>query len=186
MRVELTDAFLRALRPPARGRIELRDTVVQCLALRVTAAGTASWSVHVRTRDGKRTRPGIGEWPKVGIKAARTQARVLLGEIAKGGDPVEDKRTARAERSARAALPTVAASLAAWRQAKAESWSPRYAAEVARLCAKFIEPVLGKRPLAETMGWRPAAVRSTMARRRKLSARPASASIQICASSGPR
>ena len=42
------------------------------------------------------------------------------------------------------------------------------------------------RPSAETMGWRPASVKSTMARRRKLSAAPASASTQICASSGPR
>ena len=150
MRVELTDAFLRALLPPPRGRIELRDTFVPCLALRITANGTASWSVHVRTHGGKRTRPSLGEWPTIGIKAARSRARELLVEVARGGDPVEEKRTARAERRAREVLPTVAAFLAEWRKAKAESWSPRYAKEIERLCSKIIEPALGKRALRET------------------------------------
>src|SRR4051794_24305578 len=105
MRVELTDAYLRALRPPEEGRIELRDAVVRGLALRITPTGTASWSVHVRTHEGKRTRPLIGTWPKIGIRDARIQARKLLGDIAKGEDPVERKRGARAERAARAAMP---------------------------------------------------------------------------------
>jgi integrase len=110
----------------------------------------ASWSVHVRTRGGKRTRPGLGAWPTVGIKLARQRARELLLDIAKGGDPVEEKRTARQERNARAALPTVAACLADWREAKAGAWSPRYAKEIERLCRKFVVPVLGKRVLRET------------------------------------
>jgi integrase len=150
MRVELTDAFLRALRPPQRGRIELRDSMVPGLAIRVTASGTASWSVHTRTRDGKRTRPSIGHWPTIGIKAARQHARVLLGEIARGGDPVAEKQAARAEREERLGLPTVASCLTLWREAKAPQWSPRYAAEIHRLCSKFVEPSLGKRLLRET------------------------------------
>ena len=74
----------------------------------------------------------------------------MLAEIAHGGDPAADKRQARIERQARAALPTVAEALAAWRGDKAANWSPRYAAEVERLCGKFIEPVLGKWVLRET------------------------------------
>ena len=150
MRVELTDAFVRALKPPARGRIDLRDTLVPCLTLRITHTGTASWSVQTRTRDGKRTRPSLGTWPVVGIRKARQQARLMLAEIAHGGDPAADKRQARIERQARAALPTVAGALAAWRDDKAANWSSRYAAEVERLCGKFIEPVLGQRVLCET------------------------------------
>ena len=41
MRVELNDAFVRALKPPARGQIDLRDTLVPCLTLRITHTGTA-------------------------------------------------------------------------------------------------------------------------------------------------
>src|SRR5215469_13027106 len=150
MRVELTDAFVRALKPPARGRIDLRDTLVPCLTLRITHTGTATWSVQARTREGKRTRPSLGTWPVVGIRKARQQARLMLAEIAHGGDPAADKRQARIERQARAALPTVAEALAAWRGDKAANWSSRYAAEVERLCGKFIEPVLGQRVLCET------------------------------------
>jgi integrase len=150
MRVELTDAFVRALKPPARGRIDLRDTLVPCLTLRITHNGTATWSVQARTRDGKRTRPSLGTWPVVGIRKARQQARLMLADIAHGGDPAADKRQARIERQARAALPTVAEALAAWRGHKAATWSPRYAAEVERLCGRFIEPVLGQRVLCET------------------------------------
>src|SRR5262252_6949104 len=112
MRVELTDAMLRTLVPPGRGRIELRDTLVPGLVLRITPTGIMTWSARAWTHDGKRTRPTIGTWPKVGIAAARKRARSLLGKIADGEDPVEEKRAARAERQARAALPTVAASLA--------------------------------------------------------------------------
>ena len=118
--------------------------------LRVTAAGTASWSVWAVMRDGKHTRPSLGVWPRTGVKAARDAARICLGEITAGRDPAEEKRVARADRKARAAAPTVAARLIDWRQAKAPTWSDGYAAEVARLCRKFIEPVLGKRALVET------------------------------------
>ena len=34
---------------------------------------------------------------------------------------------------------------------QARAWSDRYAAEVARLCTKHLEPKLGKRPLTETV-----------------------------------
>jgi integrase len=150
MPVELTDAMLRALVPPTRGRIELRDTVVPGLVLRITPASIMTWSARAWTHEGKRTRPTIGTWPKVGITQARKRARSLLGKIVDGEDPAEEKRAARAERQARAALPTVAAGLAEWRNVRAASWSPRYAGEIERLCAKLIEPVLGKKALAET------------------------------------
>ena len=150
MQLEITDAFLRSLRHPARGRLELRDTEVPGLTIRVTPTGTMSWSVRAVTRDGKHTRPGLGIWPNIGVKAARNAAKICLGEIARGNDPAEEKRAARTARRTRAALPTVATRLAQWRDSRAGAWSPRYAAEVARLCTKFIEPALGKRPLVET------------------------------------
>ena len=52
MRRDLTDAYLRAVKPPASGRIELWDTRVRGLCFRLTAAGAAAWTVRDRAADG--------------------------------------------------------------------------------------------------------------------------------------
>jgi integrase len=120
------------------------------LVLRVTPAGTASWSVKARTSDGKRTQPTIGQWPAMGVAAARKRALAVLADIQGGGDPVAADRARKAARVARAGLPTVADKLAEWQEAKAPQWSDRYQREVQRLCAVEILPKLGKRPLTDT------------------------------------
>ena len=107
--------------------------------------------VRAGPHQGRQGNPsGLGPWPKVTIKAARQKARILLGRIADGEDPVATRQVARAVRQQRRALPTVAASLALWRAARAQDWSPRYAAEVTRLCEKILEPAIGARILADT------------------------------------
>jgi integrase len=152
MRLEINDALIRSLKPPTSGRIELRDTLVNGLVLRISANGTAAWSVRALTRNGKHTRPSLGVWPRVGVKAARDAARICLGEITAGRDPADEKRAAKRDRKARAAMPTVAARLEEWRNAKlaATAWSTRYASEIERLCTKFIVPKLGNLRLCET------------------------------------
>lgn len=150
MHRDITDTYLQSLKPPVSGRLEIHDTRVGGLMLRVTQAGVLTWSVRSRLGDGKRVRPSLGHWPEVSIREARRTARMMLGDIAAGKDPVAEKRRARAERAARAARPSVEMQLAAWRAAKADSWSPRYAREVERLCNKIIVPQLGRRPLVET------------------------------------
>lgn len=154
VRRDLTDAFLRTVAPPAEGRLELRDRKVPGLVLRMTASGSASWSVRVLARDGKHTRPSLGTWPHVGISEARKLAMAAIAAIQAGGDPIAEKQAARAERKARAAEKTVADRLAEWRQAKmadAKSpWSDRYASEVARIARRDLEPKLGKKLLTAT------------------------------------
>jgi integrase len=147
MRRDITDLYLQSLKPPVSGRLEIHDVRVNGLMLRVTSAGVVTWSVRSRLADGKRVRPSLGHWPETSIREARIRARIMLGEIADGKDPVAEKRQARAERAAR---PTVELQLAAWRAAKADSWSPRYACEVERLCGKIIVRHLGRQLLVET------------------------------------
>ena len=60
MKRDLNDAWLRGLKPPEAGRLEIWDTRVVGLVLRLTPSGAASWSVRARTRAGKRTRLGLG------------------------------------------------------------------------------------------------------------------------------
>jgi integrase len=146
---DLNDAFLRTLRPPATGRVEIRDARTPNLLLRVTARSMV-WTVRAWTRDGKRTNVSIGRYPAVGLAEARKRALATLAAIHRGADPIAEKRTARAEREARRTAPTVADRLEQWQHAKAGRWSDRHAREVARIAAREIVPALGTRPLAET------------------------------------
>lgn len=155
---DLTDVWLRALQPPAEGRLEVRDARVTGLVLRVTPGGVATWSIRARTRDGKQTRPKLGTWPAMGIAAARKAALTTIGEVQEGADPVRAKRAATLARKASAAAQdpsrTVAGRIVAWQAARVGTsvspWSPRYAAEVARVCNQAVVPVLGAKALIET------------------------------------
>jgi integrase len=150
MQRELTDVFIRTVKPPTSGRTEIWDARVSGLVLRLMPSGAASWSVRARTRDGKRVRPKLGAWPGLGVSAARRAARATIAAIEAGGDPVAERRAAEAERSARANAPTVRERLAEWRAARESRWAPGYATSVHRICRQEIEPHLGDRPLAET------------------------------------
>lgn len=154
MKRDLNDAWLRTVKPPAEGRLEMRDSRVAGLVLRMTAAGAATWSVRTRTKDGKQTRPKLGSYPAMGIADARKGAKAVLAGIQAGGDPIEAKRQARDARRTRLAEATVAERLAEWqatRQASLERpWSARYAVEVARIGEREVIPRLGKRALVES------------------------------------
>ena len=154
MKRDLNDAWLRAVKPPATGRLEIRDSDVKGLVLRVTPNGAMTWSVRTRTKDGKQTRPKLGTYPAMGIAAARKAAKAAIGGIVAGADPVEERRQAREARRNRLAEATVAERLAEWRAAREASpdkpWSTRYAAEVSRICGRDLIPALGKRALSET------------------------------------
>ncbi len=150
MQRDITDAYLRTVKPPEAGRLEIWDMRAPGLVLRITPAGTATWSVRTRTRDGKRTRPKLGTWPALGVSEARKRARAATAAIEGGADLVEEKRAAKADRLARAQLKTVAAALDDWQADRTPEWSDRYAGEVARIVKRDIEPAIGKRALVET------------------------------------
>ncbi len=151
---ELNDMMLRNLKRPTSGRLEIRDGEVVGLVLRVTPKGAMTWSVRTRTKDGKQTRPKLGTYPGMGLAAARKAARLAIGGITGGADPIEEKRKAREARRNRLAEATVAERLREWRDARQASlekpWSARYAGEVDRICDRDLIPRMGKRALAET------------------------------------
>jgi hypothetical protein len=150
---EMTDPWLRTLRPPERGRVEIRDSREAGLLLRLTPTGAMTWALRVLTRDARHTRIRLGAYPALSLAEARRAARAARVAVEGGADPVADKRTARAERARRAAAPTVAERLAEWRGLRERDphrpWSARYAGEVRRLAEREVEPALGARPLAE-------------------------------------
>jgi hypothetical protein len=50
MRKQLTEAMVERQAPPATGRLEIFDSIVPAMALRVTAAGARSYVVRGRIR----------------------------------------------------------------------------------------------------------------------------------------
>jgi len=66
-------------------RVELTDGPEPGLRLRVTSR-SARWSVLIRKTPSVRLRVPLGEWPTVGIAAARASARALRAQLA-GSDP---------------------------------------------------------------------------------------------------
>jgi len=185
MQPDLTDAYLQSLPLPDEGRrVELRDSRVPGLVLRMTSTGAATWSVRTRTKDGKQTRPKLGTWPALSIAAARRAALKALGSIETGADPVGEKREARAARKVKVAVGvSVARRLAEWQASRvadpAAAWSDRYAAEVARIAAREIVPKLGTRALTGTTraDWA-----GLVAAKRKVAPAMASALYRVAAS----
>lgn len=96
MRKELTDAFLRGIEPPTRGRVEYVDIRCAGLAFRITTGGARSWSFRFADPEtGKVGRVTIGAYPTIGLSAARTGADDLRKTVAAGKSPARLKREAR-------------------------------------------------------------------------------------------
>ncbi len=151
LRLDLTDPFLRGLRPPPRGsRITIQDDRQPKLFLRVTSTGKCTWSVLGYLPNGQRVRPSLGTWPAVSIAAARRSAEGTIGDLSRGISPTKVKQDARRQREARKSEPTVAERLGQWLAVKAREWKPGTLDEHQWLCRRYIEPKLGKRLLIET------------------------------------
>ncbi len=148
MKAALSDAWLRAVKPPTAGRIEVRDSRQPGLVVRFST-GIVSFAARGRRPDGREARITLGEWPTLSLAQARVEARAALVNLARGGDPVAERRALRLARHARESEPNVAVRLAEWQAAHEQRWSPRYAAEVRRICQRQIIPVLGTTVLRE-------------------------------------
>jgi integrase len=144
----ITDALLRAIKPPATGRLEIADTKVAGLVVRVTQTGAISYSFRKMLR-GRHLRMTVGQWP-MGIADARKLAMAALVEFQKGGDPVAERRAKTAPPVASAPLPTVKQRLDEWQNLRDKDWSFKHAREVARIVRHDILPMLGDRSLSLT------------------------------------
>jgi integrase len=83
-RKNLTDRYIETLKPPNAGRLDVTDTKVRGLVLRLTAASTRHakglkiWAVRYRPKGGGQLRETIGEYGKEpGISLAKARARAL-------------------------------------------------------------------------------------------------------------
>jgi integrase len=95
MRTKLTPGFIsKAELPTATDRVIYWDEAMPGFGLVVTRSGHRSFILQYRARHRSR-RMLIGDTKKIGLDTARKEARKALGDIAGGGDPLEERRRAK-------------------------------------------------------------------------------------------
>jgi hypothetical protein len=65
MRADLNDRYLRSLKPPNAGRIEVSDTKRKGLRFRLSSKGKAVWMYEKRVKGGPKRKHTLGTWPAV-------------------------------------------------------------------------------------------------------------------------
>lgn len=135
----ITDAKLKGMKPPTTGRLELSDTVVPGLRVRMSASGVQSFIVRKRIA-GKPSNITLGRYgPRFGLAEARKKARAVLSDIEAGGDPSSPHAAAK---RARPGAETIRGLLPAYLAAKAER---RSVGEIKRVMENYVLPELGDR-----------------------------------------
>jgi integrase len=140
---KLTDAAIRAAKPPPAGKAKLYDG--SHLYVRVGArAKSWCWRYRLRGRDNTVT---LGPWPAVSLAEARRLGAELEAKLARGIDPAEQRQAERREHARTAPFEDVA------REWLTEVHEPGvrpavYSRNVSRL-ERFVFPWLGSRPLDE-------------------------------------
>jgi len=86
----LSAATLTKIKPDPVRVLELVDGAVPGLRVRITPAGTRSWSLNIRAQ-GKMRRFDVGR--SLGLAEARLKAEDLRRKIKDGADPTAEKRT---------------------------------------------------------------------------------------------
>jgi integrase len=101
---KLTQTIVETTKPPASGRTTLWDETLPRFAFRITCTGHRSYLIQYRNKQGFER--GVTLSAALPVSEARKQARVILGEVAKGNDPSAEKR--KAQEGARNSLKTIA------------------------------------------------------------------------------
>jgi integrase len=87
--------------PPGRKDMLVFDDSLPGLAVRVSAKGKTFLAQY--TLDGTRRRVPIGRWGAVTLESARSAAKGILGDVAKGNDVASDRAAARKKKAEEAA-----------------------------------------------------------------------------------
>lgn len=141
----LTDPKCEAAKPREKD-YKLSDG--QGLYLLVKPSGVKTWRLKFVRPDGREGLATFGNYPSLGLKAARDRRAEALELLARGIDPVEAARATKID-EAIARTNTFEALALEWHAACARKWSPGHAATVLRRMELYLFPALGSRPVAE-------------------------------------
>jgi len=141
----LTDPKCEAARPRDKD-YKLFDG--QGLFLLVKASGVKTWRMKFTRTDGREGLATFGNYPALGLKAARDRRAEALELLANGQDPIEAAKVAKIE-AANANANTFEALALEWHAACARKWSEGHARTVMRRLETHLFPALGARPVAD-------------------------------------
>ena len=92
----LTDLAVRNLKPITGRQVDVYDSRIRGLAVRVSPLGTKAFVVWYRIGN-KARRLTLGRFPTMSLAEARKRAQEALLQVADGKDPAAEKQRARAE-----------------------------------------------------------------------------------------
>lgn len=95
--INFSTTTLSAISPSPDERVVYRDARMPGLELRVTPAGTKTFSVFKRTKDRHPERVTLGRFPAVTVEQARKMAGKVFTAIAEGENPAAVKRAHKEE-----------------------------------------------------------------------------------------
>jgi integrase len=138
---KLTVGAINALRcSPGKDREFLWDTVTRGFGVRAMAAGSKSFVIQFRQNRAQH-RMTIGEVGQVDLEDARDLAKIYVGAVAQGKDPIEERRLRQKVRSFKEVADDF------MRLHVAAKKKPRTHDEYDRLLRLHIFPMLGGRPI---------------------------------------
>lgn len=120
----------------------------QGLYLLVKPSGVKTWRLKFSRPDGRAGLATFGNYPALGLKAARERRAEALELLAHGVDPIEHARQVKAEAAAVSAH-TFEAVAREWHAASARKWKPIHADTVLRRMEAHLFPIIGKRPVPD-------------------------------------
>jgi integrase len=150
----LSAKLIENLKPPVQGRADYWDSVISeddalpgSFGLRLFASGVKSWQIMYRVaqRDGSlvQKRMTLGNYPAYGLSEAREMAREALKKLARGTDPSEDRKNAKAKLAATPSVEEAAREfIAQYVKPRNRSWR-----ETERIFNRYVLPVWGERLL---------------------------------------
>jgi integrase len=143
----LTDAKLRAVKPKDKPH-KVRDG--GGLFVRVSPAGTKAWC-YAYSMHGKARELGLGSYPEVSIKDARTGHEQARKDLANGIDPAAKKKedAAAARRRAEDGDGTFESFAKRWVDGRADQLTERYVERLRTLLKRDVYPAIGKRRLED-------------------------------------
>ena len=154
-RKRFTEQMIERLRPPASGRLELKDALTPALILRVTdrgrktfsalykVAGEGGLSASGHPRTGTQHRMTLGRWPTLRLAAARERAAEIVAAAGEGRDP----RTERTETFRSRQASTFAAVVPQFLEDEKRTIASWRNAEMA--LRKHVLPRWGERPMGD-------------------------------------
>ena len=103
MTKRFTDLYIqRLVCPQDKKDFLVFDNETKGLGLRITSAGNKGFLVQWRDRSTqKKRRLPLGMWGSITLKTARDAAKIHLGTVAKGGDPIADLEAGEAREEAK-------------------------------------------------------------------------------------